>query len=128
MDHMKQVADAFASLEKNVLAKLDGLDFKQRELSDEILQLKQRGAMLPMDGLQRGNATLARVSGSRLNRTAICSGRLAVSSWKSRRQAMRSPAPARQPSPAGASARLGISRSSAFNMVSPSGRPATSAA
>jgi len=58
MDHMKQVADAFASLEKNVLAKLDGLDFKQRELSDEILQLKQRGAMLPMDGLQRGNATL----------------------------------------------------------------------
>lgn len=58
MDLMQQVTDAVASLEKNALTRLDSVDIKQRELADEILQLKQRGVHMPDDTRPRGGASV----------------------------------------------------------------------
>ncbi len=50
MDYIKQVSEAVTSLETRALSQIEGIQTKQREMSDELLQIKQRGINMPTGG------------------------------------------------------------------------------
>lgn len=58
MDYMKEVMNAVGMIETKIKDYATRTEEKTRELSEEILQLKQRGSMQPMDRPSTGGLTL----------------------------------------------------------------------
>lgn len=56
MDYIKSMTESVSRMEKDLFAAMDKMQVKQRELDDELLQLKQKGIAMPLE--TKGGPTL----------------------------------------------------------------------